>query len=67
MYMYLKAEAGKVSVVGQATHRSGTSPQGLAAISISLVLLEQLEKLEKDDPVTNVGTTQLLQVRLLCV
>ena len=62
---YLCTEASKVSVVGQAADRSGAIPQGPAAISVSLVFLEQLEKLEEDDPITNTGTAQLLQVGLL--
>ena len=52
-------------MVGQAADRSGAIPQGPAAIGVSLVFLEQLEKLKEDDSVSNIGTAQLLQVRLL--
>ena len=64
---HLKAEASTALVVGQVAHWSSSIPEGLAAVGISLVLLEQLEELHKSDPVTNIGTTQLLQMRLLNV
>ena len=52
-------------MVGQATDGSGTVPQSTATISISLVLLEKLQELQKDDPVPNIGTAKLLQMGLL--
>ena len=54
---YLEAETGQVSVVSQATDRSGPIPESTATISISLVLFEKFEELQKDDPVSNIGTT----------
>ena len=52
-------------MVGQVTDRSGAVPKSTATISISLVLLQQFQELQKDDPVPNIGTAQLLQMGLL--
>ena len=56
-YTYLETKTGQISVVGQAAHRSGAIPKSTATVSISLVLLELFEELQKDDPVSNIGTT----------
>ena len=54
--MYLETETGHISVVSQAADWSGTVPQSAATISISLVLLQKFQELQKDDPVPNIGT-----------
>ena len=61
----MEAELPAVLVVGQAKDGSGTTPEGLAAVSISLVLLEQLQVLHEHNPISKDEDIQLLQVGLL--
>ena len=61
----MEAELSTVAVVGQAEVGGGGRPEGAGAVSVPLVLLEQLEVLEEEDPLTHHGDSNLLQVGLL--
>lgn len=61
----MEAELSAVLVVSQAEDGGGSTPQGLATVSITLVLLELLQELQESDPVSKTQHTQLLQVCLL--
>ena len=43
-------------MVGQAADWSGATPKSSATVSVSLVLLEQLQELQKYYPVPDIGT-----------
>ena len=65
MATHMEAELSTVLVVGKTEDWSSATPQGLAAISITLVLLEQLQELHEHDPVPQHKHVQLLQMSLL--
>ena len=64
---HLKTEATTIAVVGQAADGGCSIPERFAAVSVSLVFLEQFKELQEDDPVSNISTTKLFQVTLLCM
>ena len=61
----MEAELAAVVVVGETEDWGGATPERLAAVSITLVLLEELEELHEHDAVTQHQHIQLLQVGLL--
>ena len=61
----MEAELSTVLVEGQAEDGGGTTPQGLAAVGITLVLLQQLEELQEHQPVPETHHAKLLHVGLL--
>ena len=61
----MEAELPAVLVVSQTEYRGGATPEGLAAVSISLVLLEQLEILHEHDAISQNQHIELLQMRFL--
>ena len=65
MHTHMEAELSAVLVEGKAEDGGGATPERPAAISIPLVLLEQLEVLQEHQTVSQHHHTQLLQVGLL--
>ncbi len=61
----MEAEAQAVLVIGAVLDRCDASPQSLASVCISFVLLEELKVLQEDDTISNHHHLQLLEVRLL--
>ena len=61
----METELPTVAVVGQAEMGRRASPERTRAVSISLVLLEQLEVLQEQDSLTNHVHPNLFQVALL--
>lgn len=61
----MKAKLSTVAMVGKAEVRGGGCPEGTAAVSISLVLLQQLEVLNEEDPFSNHCHSNFLQMALL--
>ena len=49
---HMEAELPAVLVICQTEYRGGATPEGLAAVSISLVLLEHLEVIQKHDAIS---------------
>ena len=66
METHVEAEFCAVVVVGQTEVGSGGSPERARTVGISLVLLEQLQVLQEEDPLADHGHSDLLQVALLC-
>lgn len=62
---HMEAEFSAVLVIGEAEHRCGAAPQGPAAVSVALVLLQQLQKLHEHDAISQHQHIQLLQVSFL--
>ena len=61
----MEAELPTVAVEGQAEVGGGGGPECSAAVGISLVLLQQLEVLDEQDPLPHHHHPDLLQVVLL--
>ena len=61
----MEAELPAVVVVGETEVGSGGSPEGAGAVSVPLVLLEQFEVLQEEDPLPYHGHPNLFQVALL--
>lgn len=65
MIAHMEAELSTVAMVGKAEVRGSGSPERTAAVGIPLVLLQHLEILKKEDPLSNHVDSNLLQVTLL--
>ena len=61
----MEAELSTVAVVGETEMGCRGSPEGTTAVGVPLVLLEQLEVLNEEDPLPHHGHPNLLQVALL--
>ncbi len=64
-YTHMETEAQTVLMIGTALDGGDASPQSLASVCITFVLLQELEVLQENDAISNHHHLQLLQVRLL--
>ncbi len=64
-HTHVEAELSAVLVEGEAEDGGGATPERPAAVSVPLVLLEQLEVLQEHETVSEDQHAQLLQVGLL--
>lgn len=61
----MEAKLSTVAMVGHTEVRGGGCPERTAAVGISLVLLQQLQVLDEEDPLTDHCHSNFLQMVLL--